>query len=126
MGSRHLFYTKVYRMDLHPTCRFSLKANLDRTNPRGVHIGAETFVAFGAVVLAHDMSRRFHTDTRIGERCFIGAHSIILPGVSVGDGCIVGTGSVVTRDVPSGCIVAGNPARIIKQGIETGAFGKLK
>ena len=45
----------------------------------------------------------------------IGAFSSILPGVEIGEGSLVGAGSIVTRDVPSGAVVAGNPARVIKQ-----------
>lgn len=122
---RHLYLRRGYGMDIHPTCRFSLKANLDRTNPRGLHIGAETYVAFGAAILTHDMCRQFHADTRIGQRCFIGAHAIVLPGVVIGDECIVGAGAVVTQDIPSNSMVAGNPARIVRQGIRTTAMGKL-
>ncbi len=51
---------------------------------------------------------------RIGKYVWIGCHSIILPGVAIGDGAVIGAGSVVTRDVPSLAIVAGNPAHIIK------------
>jgi acetyltransferase-like isoleucine patch superfamily enzyme len=45
----------------------------------------------------------------------IGAHSTLLPGVVVGENALVGAGSVVTRDVPPGTVVAGNPARVIKK-----------
>ena len=123
--SRHVFYRRVYKMDLHPSCRFSLKANLDRTNPRDVHVGRDSFIAFGAVVLAHDMSRQFHTDTYIGERCFIGAHAIVLPGVRIGDECVIGSGSVVSQYMPSHSIVAGNPAKVVRSGITTKAMGKI-
>ena len=51
----------------------------------------------------------------IGDGAWIGAGAIILPGVTIGEHSIVGAGSVVTRDVPSWTIVAGNPARIIRQ-----------
>ncbi|GAA0592618.1 sugar O-acetyltransferase [Caenispirillum bisanense] len=49
----------------------------------------------------------------IGRNVWIGGLAILLPGVTVGDGAIVGAGSVVTRDVPAGTTVAGNPARVI-------------
>ena len=119
-----LWYLRnVYKMDLGQGVSLSLRADLDWTNPRGVHIGDETYVAFGAVILAHDMSRAFHTHTYIGRRCFIGAHAIILPGVRLGDECIVGAGAVVTKDVPSGSIVTGNPAVVIRSGVKTGKWG---
>jgi acetyltransferase-like isoleucine patch superfamily enzyme len=58
------------------------------------------------------------TPTLIKRGASIGSNATILCGVSVGECAIVGAGSVVTRDVPSGAVVAGNPARIIRN-IET-------
>lgn len=52
---------------------------------------------------------------RIEDESWLGAHSTILKGVTVGKGAIVATGSVVTRDVPPCTIVAGNPAKVVKQ-----------
>lgn len=52
--------------------------------------------------------------TVIGDDVWIGTKSIIMPGVYVGNGAIVGAGSVVTKDVPQNAIVAGVPARVIK------------
>jgi acetyltransferase-like isoleucine patch superfamily enzyme len=51
----------------------------------------------------------------IGQGAFIGFNSIVLPNVTVGRNAVVGAHSVVTRDVPDYCVVAGNPARIIKR-----------
>jgi acetyltransferase-like isoleucine patch superfamily enzyme len=51
--------------------------------------------------------------TRIKKGASIGANSVILPGVTIGEDALVGAGSVVTKDVPSEALVAGNPARII-------------
>jgi maltose O-acetyltransferase len=51
---------------------------------------------------------------RIGADAWIGGGAILLPGVTVGDGAIVGAGSVVTRDVPAGATIAGNPARRLR------------
>ena len=50
----------------------------------------------------------------VGDYAWIGAGSIIMPGVTIGRGAVVGAGSVVTKDVPARMIVAGNPARIIR------------
>ncbi|KAJ1305127.1 hypothetical protein OPQ81_000164 [Rhizoctonia solani] len=52
---------------------------------------------------------------KIGKDCWIGGAVIICPGVTIGDGCTVGAGSVVTKDVEPRCLVAGNPARLIKR-----------
>ncbi|TMV82379.1 acyltransferase [Thioclava sp. BHET1] len=112
-------------MDIHPTALLSLSARLDRTFPIGVHVGARSYLAFEACVLTHDRTRGLYLHTRIGRDCFIGGRSLILPGVEIGDGCIVGAGAVVTGSVPAGSVVAGNPARIIRSGIVVGAYGRL-
>lgn len=119
-------YLRKLGMDIHPDTQISLKAHLDHTNPRGIHIGEGTLIAFGAVILSHDLARVIHTDTFIGKDCFIGAHAIILPGVHVGDNCIVAIGSVVTKDVASNTLVGGNPARVIRSDIRTRKWGILE
>lgn len=63
----------------------------------------------------HDWSTVKSTPIKILKGAWIGAHSIILKGVTVGEGAIVGAGSVVTKDVPSWTIVAGNPAKLIRK-----------
>lgn len=123
LGVRVWVLNKVYGMNIHPSVRISLKAKLDYTNPKGVNIDAGSYVAFGAVILTHDMSRNKHAAVYIGKNCFIGGNSLILPGVTIGDSVVVGSGSVVTKSVPSNCIVAGNPAKVIRTGIKTKALG---
>lgn len=122
---QQLLYMRLYSMDIHPTARISFGTKLDKTNPRGIHIGEETYLASGSIIFSHDYSRALHCDTVIGKRCFIGANAIIMCGIHIGDSVIVGSGAVVTKDVPSNCIVAGNPARIIKENIQTKKFGQL-
>ena len=94
-------------------------ARIDALTPMLVEIGDDFVSAPGAVVLSHDASTLFHTGkyrvekTIIGDRVFLGANSVILPGVELGDNVIVGAGAVVTKNVADGMVVAGNPARVI-------------
>lgn len=125
VGMRRWWLARVWGMDIHPTVQLSLSAKFDRTFPIGVHVGAHSYVAFEARVLCHDYTRGLYLHTRIGSNCFIGGRSMILPGVEIGDNCVIGAGSVVTKSVPPRCLVAGNPARILREGIEVGVYGRF-
>jgi len=124
--ARTWYYRTVYGMNIAKDVRMSFKSRIDKTNPKGLTIGEKTMVTFDAIILSHDYaSRRHAAKTVIGSRCFIGCGSIIMPNVTIGDHTIVAAGSVVTKDVPSHCIVAGNPAKVIKTDIDTGDYGML-
>ena len=51
----------------------------------------------------------------IGDDCWFGANVVVCPGVNIGDGCVIGAGSVVTKDIPANCFAAGNPCRVIRE-----------
>ena len=84
-----------------------------------ITIGDNVTFAPRVHVLAHDASTKQALGytrialTRIGNDVFVGASSTIMPGVTVGDGAIIGAGSIVTQDVAPGTVVAGNPAKPI-------------
>lgn len=109
-----------------------------------IHVGARTFVNFGAVLLdvatitiGEDVqvgpNVQFLTPTHpldpevrrakleaaepitIGDNVWLGGGVIILPGVSIGENSVVGAGSVVTKDLPPNVVAVGNPARVIRQ-----------
>lgn len=125
VGLRRSYYTRLWGMDIHPTVQMSLSCKLDRTFPIGVHIGENSYVAFEARILTHDMTRGLYLHTRVGRNCFIGGRSMILPGVEIGDNCVVGAGAVVTKSLPPRSLVVGNPARLIASDIEVGRYGRF-
>jgi acyl-[acyl carrier protein]--UDP-N-acetylglucosamine O-acyltransferase len=94
-------------------------SEIDGLIPQMVEIGDDFISAPGSLILAHDASLYNHIrkhrveKTVIGNKVFLGAHSIILAGVKVGDGAIIGAGAIVTKDVGPYTVVAGNPARYI-------------
>ena len=120
---RRRYLIRVWGMDIGEGTSISLSAKLDKTNPRGIHIGKYTAITFGAAILTHDYVNQRDRDVHIGDNCFIGAHSIILPGVTIGDNCIVSAASVVVRDIPAGSLVTGNPARIVENNVKTDRYG---
>lgn len=58
----------------------------------------------------------------IGSDCWFGANAVVCPGVTIGDGCVIGVGSVVTRDIPANTFAAGVPARVVRPITEADAI----
>lgn len=112
------FFRKVYGMDIGNNVKISRNAILDRSrNPKGIHIGDNSMITGYVTMLAHDHCRNILTDTYLGKNCFVGGNAFIMPGIKVGDHVVIGSCSVVTKDIPSHTMVVGNPARIIRKGI---------
>ena len=88
-------------------------------------MGPETLIAFKSLIYTRDPLTGEDRPVSIGARCFIGGGSTILPGVTIGDDCIVGAGAVVFQDAPPRSIIGGNPARIVRRDIEVAGYGRL-
>jgi acetyltransferase-like isoleucine patch superfamily enzyme len=104
---------------------------------KSIEIGDDVMIAWGTTIVDHnshsisfsnrsedvanwlqgkkDWSHVKISPVRICDKVWIGFNAIILKGVTIGEGAVVGAGSVVTKDVPPWTIVAGNPARIIRE-----------
>lgn len=109
---RRLFETPLSEMDIHPSATIAASAFVDRTWPQGVHIGEGAIVGEEAVILSHDVTRDLFLDTRIGSRTVLMPRSIVLPGLTIGDDCLLMPGAVVTKNMPDGSVALGNPAVI--------------
>ena len=127
-----IFILKIKKYDVSYSTIIEGSVVLDKLFPEGIHIGENTLVAGDVKILSHDHCKRvgnnqpFLTHTYIGKNCFIAVNAIILPGVKIGDEVIVGAGAVVTKDVPSKTVVAGNPAKIIRKNIKMNNFAALE
>jgi maltose O-acetyltransferase len=92
---------------------------IDESHAYHIEIGDNVSLAPNVHILAHDASTWWFLEhsriknVKIGNRVFIGAGSIIMPGVTIGNDVIVGAGSVVTKSIPDDSVYAGNPAMFI-------------
>jgi serine acetyltransferase len=88
-----------------------------------ISIGAGCAIAWEVLIMdtdfhLHDGRPSADAPTTVGDRVWIGAGATILKGVTVGDGAVIAAGAVVTRSVPAGALVAGNPARVVRENVE--------
>lgn len=91
---------------------------IDVLTPQFIVIGENFISAPGSIILSHDASLVSNfgvyrvEKTIIGDNVFLGANSVILPGIKIGNNVIIGALTVVTRDIPSDVVVVGNPGRV--------------
>jgi acyl-[acyl carrier protein]--UDP-N-acetylglucosamine O-acyltransferase len=133
-------FVLLQRIVLHLQ-RYWMFAYLQLLRNQGAHIGRKVFAralsveekfarllcieddvvfAYGVRIILHDsaLNNRYGVPVRFGKvivrkGAYIGARSIILPGVEIGEGAIVGAGSLVTRDIPPDSVAYGVPARVM-------------
>ena len=58
---------------------------------------------------------QYNLPVRIGRNCWLGAGVIVMPGITIGDNTVIGAGSVVTKDIPSGVVAVGNPCKVLRE-----------
>ena len=126
--SMRIYYRKEHNSRIIRNLGGSVSGYVDFSNPQNIQIGKGTYIApnVGLITANHDPQKLDNhlpsKPIKLGENCWIGMNSVILPGITLGDHTIVGAGSVVTKSFPEGyCVVAGNPAKLLRTiGIEEG------
>lgn len=95
------------------------------SEPYLVELADDVRLSFNVIFVTHDGGTWVFRDQKryadvirygkiyVGEHTFVGARVIIMPGVTIGKRCVIGAGSVVTRDIPDNCVAVGVPAKVI-------------
>ena len=111
---KNLFYRLFLGMKVGRNVSIGLMAMFDVFFPQLISIGDNTIIGYNVTILTHEfLVQEYHIGpVEIGSGVLIGSNSTILPGVRIGDGAVVGAGSLVNRDIPPGALAAGVPARI--------------
>jgi acetyltransferase-like isoleucine patch superfamily enzyme len=123
---RKIPYLRRLGVRIGPGCQIVARVKDFGTEPWLIEIGAFVNIADGVVFVTHDGTSRIFRDRieggspygnsfapiTIRDNCFIGLRSILMPGVTVGEGSVVGAMSLVNKDVPRGVVVSGIPARV--------------
>lgn len=101
-------------------------ANFNLTLVDDTHIYVGDYTMFGPNVTVataghpilpelREKGFQYNAPVHIGRNCWIGANSVIIPGVTIGDNSVIGAGSVVTRNIPAGVVAVGNPCRVLRE-----------
>lgn len=98
--------------------------NLTLVDDTHIYVGDSTMLGPNVVLATaghpilpeiREKGYQYNAPIHIGKNCWLGAGVIVLPGVTIGDNTVVGAGSVVTKDLPSGVVAVGNPCRVLRE-----------
>ena len=112
-GGRHVHFGKHVYANFHLTL-------VDDTD---IYVGDDTMFGPNVTVATaghpilpalREQVYQYNMPVFIGRNCWIGAGEILLPGVHIGDGTVIGAGSVVTKDIPANVVAVGNPCRVLR------------
>ena len=99
-------------------------AGLKLVDDTHIYIGDYTMLGPNVVIAtaAHPIDAglrrkglQYNKSVRIGKNCWLGAGVIVMPGVTIGDNVVIGSGSIVTKDIPSNVVAVGNPCRVLRE-----------
>ena len=113
-----------YGSHVHIGENFYANFNLVLVDDGEIHIGNKVMIGPNVTLcttghpvypLYREMVAHYSLPIHIGNNVWIGAHSVILPGVTIGDNAVIGAGSIVTRDIPANVVAVGNPCRVMRE-----------
>ncbi len=113
-GGKHIHFGNSVYANFNLTC-------VDDTH---IYVGDNTMIGPNVVLASaghpvlpslRKKAYQFNAPVIIGKNCWLGAGVIVLPGITIGDNTVVGAGSVVTKDLPSGVVAVGNPCRVLRE-----------
>ncbi len=98
--------------------------NLTLVDDTHIYVGDYTLIGPNVVLATaghpilpelREKAYQFNMPIHIGKNCWLGAGVVVLPGVTIGDNTVIGAGSIVTKDIPSGVVAVGNPCRVLRE-----------
>ena len=110
--------------NMHVGNNFYSNFNLTVVDDADIYIGDNVMIAPNVIIATgthpicpklREKGYQYNLPVHIGNRVWIGAGTIILPGVTIGDDSVIGAGSVVTKNIPSGVVAVGNPCRVLRE-----------
>ncbi len=121
------FIWKVLGVEIGKNVHIGHEVRLDFGNAGMIHVGNDVVISNGVTILCHKRDVRnyqqggkatrlpfIYKDVYLNTGCQIGINSTILPGVTIGEGAIIGSCSLVTKDIPAWSIAVGSPAKVIR------------
>lgn len=113
-GGKHIHFGKSVYANFNLTC-------VDDTH---IYVGDYTMIGPNVTVATaghpilpelREKAYQYNMPVHIGKNCWLGAGVVVLPGVTIGDNTVIGAGSIVTKDIPSGVVAVGNPCRVLRE-----------
>lgn len=113
-GGRHVHFGKNVYANFNLTCVDDTHIFVGDYTMIGPNV---TLATAGHPILPElrEKAYQYNMPIHIGRNCWLGAGVVVLPGVTIGDNTVVGAGSIVTKDLPSGVVAVGNPCRVLRE-----------